>query len=138
LNNSETKDCFVNGAEIQGFNCNWTRGKIKKRRFSLNRGPIAKCQKFRGQIEIIQISNKKTVSLLKQCSSPPPSVHRFRRNGKIAAKTWVFYLSCPLSPIIPNSSPRSPHARAFSSPIKTTTTEQGKGRGTGQRGLWRP
>jgi hypothetical protein len=93
---------------------------------------------IQGEIEISQISKEKTVSLLKQCSSPPPSVHRFSRKGKIAAKTWVFYLSCPLSPIIPNSSPRSPHARAFSSPVKTTTTEQGKGRGTGQRALGRP
>jgi len=39
--------------------------KLKRRRFSLNRGPIAKCQTFRGQIEISQISKEKTVSLLK-------------------------------------------------------------------------
>jgi len=43
LNNSETKDCFVNGDKIQGSNCNWSRGKIenshvyswKRRRFGI-------------------------------------------------------------------------------------------------------
>ena len=40
------------------------------------------------------------MSLLKHCSSPPPPVHRFSRNGKFLAKTWVFCLSCP-QPITP-------------------------------------
>ena len=26
----ETKDCFVNDAEMQGFNCNWSKKKRRK------------------------------------------------------------------------------------------------------------
>jgi len=33
LNNSETKDCFVNVDKIQGSNCNWSRGKIENSHF---------------------------------------------------------------------------------------------------------
>jgi hypothetical protein len=62
LNNSETNDFFVNDAKIQESNCILSRGKIKKLRggFSMNKGPIAKSQNFRGTIKSrqYQLRNK--------------------------------------------------------------------------------
>jgi hypothetical protein len=46
-------DCFVNDAEIRGSIVIDLGTKLKKReRFSLNRSPIAKCQKFGGKWKI--------------------------------------------------------------------------------------
>jgi len=45
-------DYFVNCTEMQGSIAISSRGKInKKEKFSLNMGPLIKCQKFREQIK---------------------------------------------------------------------------------------
>jgi hypothetical protein len=45
----ETNDYFVNFTKIQESNCNWSKGEKK---ISINKGPIAKCQNIKGQIEM--------------------------------------------------------------------------------------
>jgi hypothetical protein len=101
-------DCFVNGAEIRGLIVidPGAKKKKKKERFSLNRSPIAKCQKFGGKLKIT-ISMEKNRAVLNHYSSSswrrPVQQEMHRKNVG-----HVSYLSCPLSPTIPSSNATMP------------------------------
>ena len=59
LNNSETKDCFVNGAKIRDSIVIEPGVKLKRRRFSLNRGQLLNVRHSGGKLKLAKSVRKK-------------------------------------------------------------------------------